>query len=304
MHVSSRGCFLVACAALLALAGAGVYAYQHIGGALLSEGCTATTSAGDVSLSPDQAANAATITAVATRRGLPERAAVIAIATAMQESKLENLTGGDRDSLGLFQQRPSQGWGTESQILDPVYSANRFYDELVKVPRYTRLPLTVAAQRVQHSGAPGAYAQHEAEAQILGDTLSGRTPAGLTCALRPARPPRQRSQSNGLTPRADAVRRQLARAFGDLPSGGYHGSALDLAFRSANPVNRRNGWALAQWAVAHADALGIDTVIYDGKVWAVKRSGKGWRDYHAPKGAKTATALYRDRVHIAVLTAK
>ena len=73
------------------------------------------------------------ITAIAIRRGLPPRAATIAIATAIQESKVRNITYGDRDSLGLFQQRPSQGWGTPEQILNPEYSTNKFYDALVKV---------------------------------------------------------------------------------------------------------------------------------------------------------------------------
>ncbi len=67
----------------------------------------------------------------------------IALATAMQESQLRNIGHGDRDSVGLFQQRPSQGWGTFEQIQDPVYSAGRFYDHLAEVPGYSRLPLTV-----------------------------------------------------------------------------------------------------------------------------------------------------------------
>lgn len=78
----------------------------------------------------------------------------IALATALQESALRNIDYGDRDSLGLFQQRPSQGWGTPAQIMDPVYSAGVFYDRLAEVPGYSRLPLTVAAQRVQRSGFP------------------------------------------------------------------------------------------------------------------------------------------------------
>src|SRR5262245_58022519 len=81
------------------------------------------TDIGDVSLDPDQMANAATIAAVGVRRGLPLRAVQVALAAAMQESKLTNLPGGDRDSIGLFQQRPSQGWGTEQQLADPRYAA-------------------------------------------------------------------------------------------------------------------------------------------------------------------------------------
>ncbi|MFZ1286953.1 MAG: hypothetical protein WAR57_07945, partial [Candidatus Phosphoribacter sp.] len=120
-----------------------------------------TTGAARVEVTPEQAGNAATISAVAVQRGLPTRAATIAVATAIQESKLRNLRYGDRDSLGLFQQRPSQGWGTTEQILNPVYSANAFYDRLVKVQDYLTRPLTEVAQDVQRSGAPAAYAQHE-----------------------------------------------------------------------------------------------------------------------------------------------
>ncbi|MHC5905056.1 heavy metal transporter, partial [Streptomyces sp. S6] len=127
-----------------------------------SDTCTARGTDGTTAtLDLDQASHAATIAAVAHARGLPERAVTIALATAIQESKLRNLTYGDRDSLGLFQQRPSQGWGTSAQILDPVHASGTFFDALVKVPDYLGLPVTVAAQRVQRSGYPEAYARHE-----------------------------------------------------------------------------------------------------------------------------------------------
>ena len=111
----------------------------------------------------------------ASRRGLPERAVTIALATAMQESKLRNIGHGDRDSLGLFQQRPSQGWGTARQIQDPVYSAAKFYDHLVQDPRL----LAAAADRRRAARA------------------AQRLPAGVrqarderhTARLRPDRPP-------------------------------------------------------------------------------------------------------------------
>ncbi|WP_063798087.1 hypothetical protein, partial [Streptomyces sp. 150FB] len=155
-------------------------------------------------MSPEQAANAATISAVGTTRGMPERAVTIALATALQESALRNLNHGDRDSLGLFQQRPSKGWGTAAQIVDPVYSAGQFYDHLATVPGYSRLPLTVAAQRVQHSGFPQAYAKHEPDATLLAAALTGRAPAVLTC-----------SAPTGTAAGSPAkVRAELVRAFG------------------------------------------------------------------------------------------
>src|SRR5690349_9898321 len=92
-----------------------------------------------VTLNAEQIANAATITAVGITRKIPQRGLVVALATAWQESKLENLDGGDRDSIGLFQQRPRQGWGTPEQIADPRYAANAFYTGLLKVKGWEQM---------------------------------------------------------------------------------------------------------------------------------------------------------------------
>ncbi len=108
--------------------------------------------------SATQVSNAATIIAVGADLEVPNRGWVIALATAMQESGLTNTPGGDRDSVGLFQQRPSQGWGTPQQLLDPVYSAGQFYHRLLAVPGWQKMPLSDAAQAVQHSAIPRAYA--------------------------------------------------------------------------------------------------------------------------------------------------
>jgi hypothetical protein len=121
----------------------------------------------------DQIANATTIYQVSQQLRLPQYAAVIAIATAMQESSLENIDYGDRDSLGLFQQRPSQGWGTPAEIMDPTYSSTKFYEALVKVPNWQSIPLTQAAQAVQESAYPDAYAKWATDAQYLVATVSG-----------------------------------------------------------------------------------------------------------------------------------
>jgi hypothetical protein len=127
-----------------------------------------------IELTREQLANAHTIAQVGRDRGLPERAVVIALATAMQESTLRNLDYGDRDSLGLFQQRPSQGWGTPAQVQDPVYSAGIFYDRLVQVPNWDGLRLTDASQLVQRSGFPEAYQKHEGMAvELAAITASG-----------------------------------------------------------------------------------------------------------------------------------
>jgi hypothetical protein len=138
-----------------------------------------TVDGGTVTVSAEQARNATTIARVARDRGLPDRAVVIALATAQQESGLRNLDYGDRDSLGLFQQRPSQGWGTPAQVQDPVYAAGKFYDGLVQVPGWDTGRLTDVAQTVQRSGFPEAYQKHEGMAQELTAALTGNT---LTCA--------------------------------------------------------------------------------------------------------------------------
>jgi hypothetical protein len=132
-----------------------------------------TLPATGIELSGAQIANARTIAQVGRDRGLPERAVVIALATAMQESTLRNLDHGDRDSLGLFQQRPSQGWGTPEQVQDPVYAAGIFYDRLVQVPGWDTGRLTEIAQAVQRSGFPELYQRWEGLAGELATATSG-----------------------------------------------------------------------------------------------------------------------------------
>src|SRR3954464_14255428 len=134
-----------------------------------------------MTLTGEQIANARTIARVAYDRGLPERAVVIALATAMQESRLRNLDYGDRDSLGLFQQRPSQGWGTPEQVRDPVYATRTFLERLLAVPGWETMPVTRAAQTVQRSAFPGAYARWETLASSLVTDLAGVTGAIQEC---------------------------------------------------------------------------------------------------------------------------
>jgi cell wall-associated NlpC family hydrolase len=147
-----------------------------------------------VSLDAGQLADARIIYSVSAGLGLPPRAAVVAIATAMQESGLRNLSFGSADSLGLFQQRPSQGWGTVAQIMDPVTSARAFYEHLIQVHGWQALPVTEAAQDVQRSGFPGAYARWQPIAARLTASFAGTAsscvatvanvaPAAATAAL-------------------------------------------------------------------------------------------------------------------------
>lgn len=131
---------------------------------------------------PEQSANAATIVAVGKRMHVPEHGQVIAIAAALQESGLRNLDHGDRDSLGLFQQRPSQGWGTPAQITNPTYAATAFYRRLLATPDWQRMNVNDAAQTVQRSATPTAYGQHEPAARAITAAVSGST-----CEPLPAR---------------------------------------------------------------------------------------------------------------------
>ncbi|MFD3697350.1 hypothetical protein ACFWUZ_14550 [Streptomyces sp. NPDC058646] len=250
--------------------------------------CTATGGADSrqkYEMTPEQAANAATIAAVGIAKGLPERAVTIALATAMQESSLRNLDHGDRDSLGLFQQRPSQGWGTPEQITDPVYSAGIFYDHLVDVPGYSRLPLTVAAQKVQRSGYPQAYAKHEPDATVLTSAFGG---GGVLFCSGPA----------PLRGDPEEVRAELVRAFGKQALGAPAGSPggapdgttgragvpepeINLRLeRDGGPDEARRGRAMAHWAVARSHELGIARVSYGDGGWTGGRARGKWQ----PKG--------------------
>ncbi|MGL4178461.1 MAG: hypothetical protein ACRCSN_20585 [Dermatophilaceae bacterium] len=219
------------------------------------EECRVTASGTTFQWAPDQASNAAAITAIAVKRGLPPRAATIAIATAMQESKVRNVRHGDRDSLGLFQQRPSQGWGTAEQILDPEYSTNRFYDALVKVDGYTDLDIAAAAQKVQLSADGAAYAQHEAKARVTASVLSGQTEAGVGCALDDPASPGD----------PEALVALLDKDFG--LDGEVSENRVSVPTDSAEAA-----WAVASWAVARASETGAVRVVTDGREW---RRGKG-----------------------------
>lgn len=181
--------FLAVGVALLVFLVFGFLAYQGgTGGGFVGPGVcdaglrSATRSgAGDTAatLSAEQRQNAATIIAVAQQKGAPPRAWLVALATAKQESDLRNINYGDRDSLGLFQQRPSQGWGTPAQVTDPVYSTTTFLDHLLQVPGWERLPVTVAAQTVQRSAFPDAYAKWEGlAADLIGQLAGVADPAG------------------------------------------------------------------------------------------------------------------------------
>jgi hypothetical protein len=255
------------------VAGAGYLGYTTFRANFGEPSCRARALGQDVTFSPEQTANAATITALSLKRTLPARAATIALATAIQESKLRNVTFGDRDSLGLFQQRPSQGWGTKKQILDPVYSTNKFYDVLTGIKGYEDMPITQVAQKVQRSGFPDAYADHEHEGRVLASTLAGHSAGGMGCRL---------DEATASTPAA-ALAQRLTTELG-VPAK-VRGTAVQVTGRSASQA-----WAAGSWAVAHAEADGITSVTVGDRSWTRSRGDEAW-SWHAAKKPVAPTAV-------------
>ena len=223
------------------------------------ERCTAALDGTAWELSPVQAQNAALVVGTSVQRGLPARAGTIGIATAMQESRLVNIDYGDRDSLGLFQQRPSQGWGTTTEIMDPVYSTNRFYAGLERVDDWQDLEVTEAAQAVQRSGFPDAYAQHETLARAWASSLTGHSPGSVTCELfavaaddEPVDLPERLARDLGIP--AEAV------------STDGRTATIDASVLPFDGLGRST-WTVAHWAVATAKDTGAVTVRADGRLW-------------------------------------
>jgi hypothetical protein len=204
------------------------------------DGCQVTDGSHVTSLDLAQAANAATIAAVAARLGLGDHAVTIALATAFQESKLHNVRYGDRDSVGLFQQRPSQGWGSPPQLIDPHYSATAFFEHLAKVNGWQTMAVADAAQAVQRSAAPGAYADWEGVARVVAKALTGEVAKGIACTYAsPASTPA------GLP---TALQRDVGSLTGDMTP--------------------KRGWRAASWLVAQAAQYSIDSVTFNGLRWS------------------------------------
>ncbi|WP_119727410.1 hypothetical protein [Thermomonospora amylolytica] len=253
--------------ALVAAMGAGGYAvWTYARPYLHGSNCEVRTAEGSVPLDLEQAANAATIAGVAFRKSLPERAVVIAYATAIQESHIRNLAGGDRDSVGIFQQRPSQGWGRVDQLRDPVYATSKFYDSLVKVKDYLDRDLHDAAQAVQRSADGTAYAPHEPRAKQLAEAYTGRRPAAVRCWFSPGK---------RVEPRLQEAMRTLHETFGTsrLPV-----TRTGDQYRIKVPT-RRAGWAVASWAVSHAQAHGISEIRFAGLHWDAEDGHDGWTEH-------------------------
>lgn len=267
--------FAVFLLVLVVVGGVGVAMWRGVGPLPDPEGCRTRVAGTRVDLSPEQARNASVIAAVGVRRQLPARAVSIALATAFQESKLRNLDHGDRDSLGIFQQRPSQGWGTKAEVRDPYYASNAFYEVLAKIDGFQTMRITEAAQKVQRSGYPEAYEPHAADARALASALTGYSSGGrFTCVVH---------ASNGKGTYSAATR-TLEKGFGPLDVAKRARQDFTVTVGD-DPAGRRRGWAVAQFLTAHAATLKVTEVGFDGKRWRVgKESEQGWTSANTESG--------------------
>ncbi len=244
-----------------------------------SSRCTVAVAERSDTKTAEQANNTALIVAGSMRWGLPARAGTIGVATAIQESSLRNIDYGDRDSLGLFQQRPSQGWGTENEIMDPHYATDRFYEALIKVAAWTEMEITDAAQEVQRSGFPLAYADHEEEGRLWASALTGNG-GTITCDLdQPIEP---------TTTRAFAGR--LAADFGEdayvVEVVGTDGDDTVLRVTGADALANS---AVQRWAVAVAAHEQVTSAVSATAQWV--RDGSA--PPPAPESAVTVTLRTR-----------
>jgi len=242
-RASSRRLTVIAVALVVLLVGAGVFIWQATRGPSgPPKAAGKPCKVGAYGLDIDQARNATTIAAVGKRLGLPDHAVSIALATAYLESNLRNLDHGDRDSLGLFQQRPSQGWGTPAQIMTPHYAAAAFYRRLARVPGWDVIPVTQAAQKVQRSALPNGYSLFEPAARAVAEALTGEVPAGFACRV-------------SFRAGAPAVGLQEAMA-----------TEVGLTSLSvALPAPK--GWTVSSWLIGHAADFKIAAVSFAGQKW-------------------------------------
>jgi len=306
-----------------------------------------------LTLTGEQAGNARVIVAAAKALGLSREAAAIAVMTGRQESGLLVLanpavpgssdhphqgSGSDHDSVGLFQQRPSQGWGTVGQLMDPGYAATTFLRSLVQVPGWQHQPLWQAAQAVQRSADGTAYAQWTALGTAAADALWDHTSGALTCTTVatsvsfggagggfPAQAcsvvPDPSTGTGCLTPRMAALYTQLVAqgwhpdcyrpsdpvAHSDHPLGracdappGSYGVLPTAAQKAA-------GDALAASLQASAGRTGVHYLIWYGRIWNTERAREGWRPYTGagvynttPSTPDGITGGHYDHVHISV----
>ena len=247
-------------------------------------GCQAGAGVAAIPLNTGQAGIAATIAGVAARHRLPRQAVTIAMAAALQESQLQNLDYGDRDSVGVFQQRPSQGWGTTAELEDPVYATTKFFAALVRVPGYTTMPAGQAAQDVQHSADGYAYGQWVEVATLLAGYFTGAPQAGVSCWY-----------TSAAKPNLAGALKQLTETFGPQGTDGVlAGVTTDRSVKkkiAVVHVQRDGAWTVASWLVAHAQQYGISQIRYAAYVWNAGDGSMGWQ-----RASRTASPVPRGSI--------
>lgn len=259
-------------ALLLAVALGAYLTSTHIKRVVTPPGCEARAGRTALPLDGEQAAIAATIAGVARQQRMPAHAVEVAYAAALQESKLHNLHYGDLDSVGVFQQRPSQGWGPARRLLDPVYASTRFFQVLATVPGYRTMPVYKAAQAVQRSADGFAYEQYQPMAAKLAAAFTGRSPHAVWC------------WSSGADPGGPAlgtVRHELAVTFGPVETrrSAASGDAPTMVVRTSGPAL---SWSVASWLVTHAAQYRIHAVRCGGYQWRSSAGKAGWKADRRP----------------------
>jgi hypothetical protein len=239
--------WLLVAAGLALLVFTGSVVYQSVLGnsSKLSAPCEATANGVTYGFNLAQAQNATTIAAVGKRMGLADHAVTIALATALQESDLRKLSYGDLDSVGLFQQSPSEGWGTATQLQSPRYAASAFYTHLSKVPGWESMSVTDAAQAVQHSAAPDAYEKWNSQSRVLAQALTGEVEAGFYCHVP-----------------LKGVPTSTSAALSSAMTAELGAPGLNTA------VSEPRGWLVASWLIGHASEYHISSVSFHGRQWS------------------------------------
>ncbi len=253
------------CVVLVVAVGYVLVRFTDVRVPFVSDTCRAYSVHGVATLIPEQLAHAATIAAVGITRNVEQRGITVALATALQESKLRNLSHGDRDSVGLFQQRPSQGWGTARQLQDPHYASNEFFTGLQQVRGWQQMSITEAAQAVQRSAHPAAYAKWESDARTLASAFSGDQSQAVTCRLR--------ENGDRVESAPAKLRASLARDYDELELRTAPGPlpTLTLELGSAGSIDSPGevaGWRAAHWLVAKSRKYGLRQVAFGGAVWS------------------------------------
>jgi len=229
--------------------------------------CIAQLDSGRASLTIEQSRYASLFAGIAAQRGLAPRAVSIAITTAFQESDIRNLDYGDRDSIGLFQQRPSQGWGTVEQIMDPYYSTGKFLDEMVKVRDWQNSDIGDVAQAVQRSGFPDAYDKHVDRARLLASSLSGQTPASWSCIVynpAPANP--------------ELLVSSMTRAYGaTVLAVTTPATSTERQYVTVTASTNEVAWSTGAFAQSWATETGVSRVTVGNYEWIASASTlSGW----------------------------